>query len=96
MSLLASTLLGAEVMEAKTSPVVGDEVIAVGLTPAAGYAAARYMRSGPFVEVALAAGGAERGAATAAWVLRGVRVGGSSGRIFGFIGMFGGAAIGAL
>jgi hypothetical protein len=96
LSLLTSALFGAEMMEAKTSPGTGDEVVVVGMTPPAGYAAARYMRSGPFVEVALSAGGAERGTATAAWVLRGLRIGGSSGRIFGFIGMFGGAAIGAL
>jgi len=99
LSLLTATLMGAEMMGEKTAPGTsagGVQVHAVGITPAAGYAAARYMRTGPFVEVALTAGGAERGAATAAWVMRGLRVGSSTGRIFGFIGMFGGAAIGAL
>jgi hypothetical protein len=96
LSLLTSTLVGTEALQESRAPTMGGEVIAVGLTPAAGYAAARYMRTGPFLEVALTAGGAERGATVVAAMLRGVRVGGSTGRIFGFVGMFGGAAIGAL
>ena len=96
LSLLTSTLLGAEAMQAKASPGMGDEVVAVGLTPAVGYAVARYMRAGPFLEVALAAGGAERSAALAGAFVRGMRIGGSTGRLFGGIGIFAGAAIGGL
>ncbi len=96
MSLLTSALLGAEVMEANTVPGAGDEVVAVGLTPALGYAAAKYMRAGPFIEVGLAAGGAERAGALMGAFVRGMRIGGSTGRIFGGIGILAGAAIGGM
>ena len=96
LSLVTSTLLGAEVMESKTSPGTGDEVVAVGLTPALGYAAARYMRAGPIIEVGLAAGGAERAGALMGAFVRGMRIGGSTGRLFGGIGIFAGAAIGGM
>jgi hypothetical protein len=92
LSLVTATLLGAEVMEVKEGGSA-DAVAVVGVAPALGYLLAKHdYPDNEFVQIAMAAVGAKAGEMMVTSVLRGIKFGTSTGRLFGGLGLLGGVA----
>ena len=96
LALVTSTVLGAQALEPQSADS-RDAVVAVGVAPAAGYALAKYdYPESELVALGTATAGAKAGEMLVASVLRGIKWGTNTGRLFGGLGILAGAVLGAL
>lgn len=95
-ALVTSTVLGAEALEPQGADS-RDAVVAVGVAPAGGYLLATYDYPGnDLVALGATAAGGKAGEMVVASVLRGIRWGTNTGRLFGGLGIVAGVVLGAL
>ena len=96
LALVTSTVLAAEVLQGKDGNSA-DAVAAIGVAPAAGYLLARHDYPGNnVVAVGAAAAGGKAGELMVASILRGIRWGTNTGRLFGGLGILTGVVVGAI